>query len=118
MRGYRYCFVRRADAQVEIEARLLIHFHKKGGHGYHLETVALRGNRVRPGKKIVNPVAAEGIRRRCARVSGLVVACLHHRARHECGFFVAYVAKQAAGRSLSPARDRHDCKNQKTLQRL
>ena len=51
--------MRGAHRQIEIQTRLLIHFHKKGGHGHRLKTVVLRGDRVRPGKKIVDAIAAE-----------------------------------------------------------
>jgi hypothetical protein len=48
-----------AEERLNVQTNLLIHFHKNGRHGHCLKTVVLRGNRVRPGKKIVDAVTAE-----------------------------------------------------------
>lgn len=82
--------------QIEIEARLLIDFHKNRGHGHSLKTIVLRGDRVRPGKKIVDTITAEFVAGNGSDEPCVVVARDYENRCDRGRFFIVGVAEEAA----------------------
>ena len=93
-----------ANLQFNVQTDLLIHFHKKGGHGHCPKTVVLRGDRVRPGKKIVDAITAESIRGSGSRETGIDVASDDDNRLYRGGLLIADVTQQAAGGNLGERR--------------
>ena len=87
--------------KIEIEMGFLVQLDKERRHGHALKTIALRGDRVRPGKKIVNSVAAESVGGRRPGESSGVVGGLDSYAFHDRALFIADIAQQASGGNLS-----------------
>ena len=97
--------------------RFLVQFHKKRRHGYRLKAIALCGDRVRPGKKIVNSVAAEGVRGRLPGETSGCVGGLDFDALDDRAFFVAHTAQQASRGNLSFHGKRQDQKKREKYKR-
>jgi hypothetical protein len=91
-------------AQIEIEARFLIHFHKNGRRGCRLKTITLRRNGVRPGLEIIDAVASECVGDCRPDKTRRIASSLNGDASDKGGLFVANIAKQASGGYLRITR--------------
>ena len=108
MRDDRYGIAGGANAQFDIGAGLLIYFHEDGRYRDRLEAIPLSRDCIGSRQKIVDTITAERVGRGgSGKTSGIVVGDDDH-ALDTCGFFVANVAQEAAGRDLSGEGQRQE----------